>query len=210
MLTFNEFITKYEGKALDFDGACGVQCVDLAKAYLFDCFGIKAVKWGNAHAYFDDFKKHKELTDNFTLIKNTPSFVPKKGDICVFNKSMGGTGHICIAAGIGTTAIFYSYDINFGSKKMRMVLHNYKKFAGVLRPKKQNKVLGLRKTSERLNAYEKDDYKKSALILPKGAKVEIIEQKHGSMTKNKTKYDMAKIEYNKRVYYVASKYLIEY
>ena len=32
MITYNDFISKHIGKAVDYDGVAGVQCVDLAKA----------------------------------------------------------------------------------------------------------------------------------------------------------------------------------
>ena len=33
-MTFDEFIKTYNGKKIDYDGVCGVQCVDLIKLYL--------------------------------------------------------------------------------------------------------------------------------------------------------------------------------
>ena len=41
MITYDEFVTKHNGKALDYDGCAGVQCVDLAKYYLDEVFDIK-------------------------------------------------------------------------------------------------------------------------------------------------------------------------
>lgn len=41
-MTFDQFIKKHLGKAMDYDGVSGVQCVDLAKYYLDEVFGIKA------------------------------------------------------------------------------------------------------------------------------------------------------------------------
>lgn len=38
-MNYSEFINKYLGKSTDYDGAYGVQCVDLIKAYLHDVFG---------------------------------------------------------------------------------------------------------------------------------------------------------------------------
>lgn len=39
-INFEKFIKNYLGKATDVDGAAGVQCVDLAKAYLKEVFDI--------------------------------------------------------------------------------------------------------------------------------------------------------------------------
>ena len=42
-MTYNDFINKYLGKAVDYDRVAGVQCVDLADQYLKDIFGITGV-----------------------------------------------------------------------------------------------------------------------------------------------------------------------
>ena len=126
------------GKSFDYDGVSGVQCVDLIKKYLNDVFGIKAGSWGNAKDYFKLYSQHKPLVENFDRIKNTPEFIPCFGDICVFD---GEYGHICICTGVdGTTSKFQSIDLNYGSKKVKTVTHNYTNFLGVLRPKNLYKV----------------------------------------------------------------------
>ena len=44
-MTFDQFISKHLGKAMDYDGVSGVQCVDLIKYYLDEVFGIKPGAW---------------------------------------------------------------------------------------------------------------------------------------------------------------------
>ena len=61
-MTFDQFIKKHLGKAMDYDGVSGVQCVDLAKYYLDEVFGIKAGAWGDARAYYENYSAHSELT----------------------------------------------------------------------------------------------------------------------------------------------------
>ncbi len=139
-ITFNKFIDKYLGKATDIDGTAGVQCVDLAKMYLKEVLGITPKAIGNAHAYFDNFKMHSFLYENFKRISNTPDFVPLKGDICVWSKSLNGYGHISIATGEGNTKKFYTYDQNWGGKACKKVEHNYKYFLGVLRPNDRSAI----------------------------------------------------------------------
>ena len=114
-MTFDQFIKKHLGKAMDYDGVSGVQCVDLAKYYLDEVFGIKAGAWGDARAYYENYSAHSELTNNFTRIANSASFVPKKGDITVWGKDVSSShncGHIAIAKGVGNTSSFYTYDQN--------------------------------------------------------------------------------------------------
>ena len=139
-MNYQEFINTYNGKSFDYDGVAGVQCVDLVKMYLDKVFEIKAGAWGNAKDYYENYN-NLPLKSSFTRIANTPSFVPKKGDIVVWGAGLDNKyGHIAIATGEGNTHQFYSYDLNWESKSVHKVLHNYKGFLGVLRPNAQNKI----------------------------------------------------------------------
>lgn len=144
-MNFDEFIKKYNGQAIDYDGGYGVQCVDLIKLYADKVLGLKFGAFGNAHAYYDNFENIKMLKDNFVKIKNTPDFVPQKGDIIVWNKNRGGgAGHIAVCNGVGTTSYFCSYDMNWAGKKaMQLIKHTYSNIYGVLRPKNQININGV-------------------------------------------------------------------
>lgn len=144
MKTYNQFINDHVGKAVDYDRVAGAQCVDLAKCYLKEVFGLESGAWGDAHSWYDNFNNIPTLRENFTRIPNTPSFVPKKGDIGIWDSglSAGGWGHIAICTGEGDTNLFYSYDQNWNGRhdpctKLR---HTYVHFAGVLRPKNQDRI----------------------------------------------------------------------
>ena len=141
-MTFAEFLKEYSGKAVDYDGTAGAQCVDLIKLYLKNVFGITPKAIGNAHAYFDNFALHSFLNKNFVKIKNTKEFVPLKGDICVWSKSLNGYGHIAIATGEGNTLTFESFDMNWNGKSAKFILHDYKHFLGVLRPINRENIDG--------------------------------------------------------------------
>ncbi len=141
-MNYSEFINTYNGKGFDYDGVSGVQCVDLIKMYLDKVFGIKAGAWGNAKDYYENFN-NLPLKNSFTRIANTSAFIPQKGDIVIWGSGLGNTyGHIAIATGEGNTNEFYSYDLNWGSKVVHKVLHNYRGFLGVLRPNDQYKITG--------------------------------------------------------------------
>ena len=77
-MNFTEFINTYNGKKIDYDGGCGVQCVDLAKMYMEKVLGIKTTAIGNAEAYWRRYNEVKFLRDNFIKIPNSPSFIPQK------------------------------------------------------------------------------------------------------------------------------------
>lgn len=142
-MTYDEFVAKYNGKSIDYDGLYGVQCTDLIKLYADKVFGVAAGRaaWGNAKYYYT--ATPAALQKITTKIANTPSFVPKKGDIMVWNGNVGGgAGHIAICTGEGNTSHFYSYDENWGIKPMHRVKHTYANVYGVLRPKDQAKITG--------------------------------------------------------------------
>lgn len=141
-MNYQEFINAYNGKNFDYDGISGVQCVDLIKMYLDKVFGMKPGAWGNAKDYYENFN-NLPLKSVFTRILNNASLIPQKGDIVVWGKEVGNKyGHIAIATGEGDTAKFYSYDLNWKSKVVRKVEHNYKGVLGVLRAKNQSKITG--------------------------------------------------------------------
>ena len=162
---FDSFIKAHLGKAMDYDGVAGAQCVDLAKYYLDEIFDIKPGAWGDAHCYYDNFNSIPPLKQNFTRIANTPNFVPKKGDIAVWKSSLssGGWGHIAICSGEGDTKYFYSYDQNWTGNHdtCKKIKHDYNSFAGVLRPKDQSKVTGeSKKEKDKKEDTKKEDTKK--------------------------------------------------
>lgn len=141
-MNFNEWVNKYLGKAIDYDGSSGAQCVDLAKCYLKEVHNIPQFSiGGSARFYYSSFKTFPELTKKFDRIANTSTFVPEKGDIAVWNSSVGnGHGHVAICDGEGDTKAFYTYDMNWNGKAMKRVKHDYKGFYGVLRPKDKSKI----------------------------------------------------------------------
>lgn len=138
-MNFDEFVKKYNGQAIDYDGGYGVQCVDLIKLYADKVLGLKFGAFGNAHAYYDNFENIPMLKNNFVKIKNTPEFIPQKGDIIVWNKKRGGgNGHIAVCNGVGTKNYFYSYDMNWnGIKEMQLIKHTYSNVLGAIRFKNQ-------------------------------------------------------------------------
>jgi hypothetical protein len=74
----------------------------------------------------------RKNNSNFTFTTPYYSFVPKQGDIMVWNKRRGnGAGHVAICTGKGTTSYFYSLDLNWnGHKYVEEVKHDYKNIYG--------------------------------------------------------------------------------
>ena len=127
----DEFIKKYLGKKLDWDGFYGGQCVDLYRYYVHEVLGFPqspgvggaAEIWDSADPKYYDF------------IKNTPTGIPNKGDIIVWNRNVGGGfGHVAIFIE-GDVNAFVSLDQNWPTlDKVTKTKHDYKNIIGWLRP----------------------------------------------------------------------------
>jgi hypothetical protein len=111
-MTFDEFINKQTGKPVDFDGVYPNQCMDLMHQYVYDVLGLtdtRLLAHPSAYQVFTDFTE----TDYFEKIANTPTSVPQKGDIVLFNKTSSNPfGHVCIFVD-GDANKFNSFDANF-------------------------------------------------------------------------------------------------
>lgn len=129
----NSFFAKYDDKKIDFDGLYGAQCVDLIKFYFQEVIGIDPKARGNAVNYWDNCPELDQ-------IPNTPTGVPEKGDIIIWNAKIGGgSGHIAIATGKGDTNNFDSFDQNWPTgSACHYQGHNYLNVIGWLQPKNIN------------------------------------------------------------------------
>jgi len=105
-MTFQQFLTKWNGKYCEVAGSSNAQnqCVDLANAYIRDVLGLPIIEWTNAI----DFPS--KAGANYDYILNTPDGVPKEGDLVIW----GGTtaGHIAVFVE-GDANTFRSFDQNY-------------------------------------------------------------------------------------------------
>lgn len=131
-----QFIDQYLGKQVEYhsySSGAKYQCVDLANQYIIDVLELTPVIGTDAK----DFPL-KINTSEFEVIKNTPEFLPKQGDIAVWNGRVGGgAGHIAVVRdGKATLTTFNSIDQNW-SKPLYVTLeaHNYSNVSSFLRAK---------------------------------------------------------------------------
>jgi len=137
MITFKQFVDKYNGKKLDWDNAYQGQCVDLFRFYIDEVIGVKQPRGVvGAADFWANYSTDPILKDNFTQIKNTPEFVPQESDVMIWNKRAGGGfGHIGVVIS-GNINEFTSFDQNWRSINVcEPTKHNYTNVYGVLRPK---------------------------------------------------------------------------
>ena len=143
-MTFDEYFLTVNGKGVDFDGNCGVQCFDLVNDYAVKVLGCKPFIGMYAWEIYENFGAQPSAA-RFTRIANTPDFVPKKGDIVVWAKSLNEkAGHCGIATGKGNKSWFESYEQNWTGRNdpCTVVSHCYAHVLGVLRPKEQGNITG--------------------------------------------------------------------
>lgn len=110
-MIFQEFLTKYNGIYIDFDGAYGPQCMDLMHQYCVEVLGIadgSVLAADPAKLVYLNFAtiKGNEL---FEQIGNTPTAIPQEGDIVFWD---GIYGHVAIFIE-GNANSFRSFDQNY-------------------------------------------------------------------------------------------------
>lgn len=130
-ISFDALIKKYTGKIVDNDGVYPGQCMDLFHVYCKQVLGFKSP---GAPAAADMWIKYSPK--QFTRIPNTPTGVPKKGDVMIWKKGYGAYGHIAIVIS-GTTKNFTCFSQNdpIGSKCHLQPYPTYRYVLGWLHPK---------------------------------------------------------------------------
>lgn len=131
MITFDQFITKWLNKKIDWDGAFGAQCVDLYRQYVFEVIGCpQSPPVDGAAAIWTTY-----LSTYFTRIANTPDGIPVKGDIMIWNRNVGyGYGHVGVFTS-GDVMSFTSLDQNWSIVATHYQRHDYANVLGWLHPK---------------------------------------------------------------------------
>jgi CHAP domain len=105
LISLQEFTQKYIGTNQDFDGGWGGQCVDLARMWVQEGWGLQSNQvlpsdpenGGAVHAYTDYPNSLINGNTRVKRIENRPDNHPDAGDIIIWNENMGGGfGHIAV------------------------------------------------------------------------------------------------------------------
>ena len=126
-MTTEQFVAKYNGKGLNFDGQFGNQCMDLAAQFVQEVWGKSGWDIARGFAYqvwtqFDSLPASKYAH----RVPNTPTGVPPEGSLMVWSTGIGSAGHISVVRGGSNTNVFQSFDQNWnGHQYCEPVLHNY-------------------------------------------------------------------------------------
>lgn len=135
-MTLDQFVVKYNGKYIDWDGVYGYQCVDLMRFYQRDVLGVVSQSIpaaGTAKQIFNNFpaggNKH------FIKILNSPTNSPQKGDIVFWGTYLfvtGWAGHVGVCSEAGLYSLI-TFDQNYPTgSSCRFVKHSYKGVMGWL------------------------------------------------------------------------------
>lgn len=131
-MSLQDFITKWAGKGIDFDGAYGDQCMDLMHQYCVEVLGITDGRVLAAPVAKDVWLTDVYGKDKFSSIANSATGVPSPGDIVLFGTEIGTAGHVSIFVS-GDTHNFISFDQNWnGHAYCEEINHGYGGENGVL------------------------------------------------------------------------------
>jgi hypothetical protein len=121
-MTIEEFIQKYNGRYLDYDGKYGCQCKDLFSFYNEEVVENPHYVRGNAINLWDNAPK-----EYYQKVGS-----PKKGDVVIWNYRP--YGHVGVYVE-GTTGSFTSFDQNYPpGTPCHLQKHKYVNIVGYLRP----------------------------------------------------------------------------
>lgn len=149
MATFadvDRILAQYNGKYAGVQYGGIFQCVAWAAVFSGEMGNtgyLPTPKTNGARDIYEVFAN--PLPTQYDRIANTPSFVPRKGDMVIWTGMPNNPyGHVAIANGVGDTNTFQSYDQNWtGGEKVHAVSHNYNYVLGVLRPKNLTNAQGV-------------------------------------------------------------------
>ena len=134
MISFADFISRWSGQPIDFDGVYPNQCMDLMHFYVYEVLGLTdkyLLAAPSARQVFTNFKP--DWGKFFDKIDNTLTNIPPKGDIIFF--SSGEFGHVSIFIE-GDAKNFKSFDANWPVGSLPHIQsHNYAECLGWLHPK---------------------------------------------------------------------------
>lgn len=138
-MTLEEFVNKYNGRPVDYDGVYGAQCVDLFRQYVKEVWEIKehtgsCSTSGGAKDLYLDYNKMPIEKKYFTR-SSTKS--PKAGDVVIWDSSQTNKyGHVAICLGVlGKDTIIVFEQDGFKQNGANVNIRSKGNMLGVLRKK---------------------------------------------------------------------------
>lgn len=134
MISLPAFLTEWTGKGVNVPedkNPYGFQCVELVNEWLKE-LGLVTIKFTNAQDFDDHYRSYDPST--LVWVPNTPTNIPKPGDIMVFQGVGLPFGHVSIFIH-GDVNSFTSFDQNYPTNSLpHLQWHNYSVVEGWLHP----------------------------------------------------------------------------
>lgn len=146
-MNLEQFIAKWSGKPVDFDGVYPNQCMDLMHQYVNDVLGItdrRALSAPGAKDVYLNYPNGVADDEYFDRIPVSPDQNPQPGDIIFWGTEVGKYGHVAICVS-GDKRNFMSFDANFPLGSLPHIQkHTYKGVLGWLRPSGKEDTMSLK------------------------------------------------------------------
>lgn len=131
-MTLDQFITKYKGKKIDFDGAFQNQCMDLYRFYVKEVW--EKPQTPKVKGAFQVFNTIEKGYNKFT------SGEIRKGDVITWNEKLVKNGHIAVViSSTPTTVTVFQQNAPKVGDACNIATYNYKNIIGWFRPQ-ENKT----------------------------------------------------------------------
>lgn len=134
-MTLKEFVGKYKGKKIDYDGAYGAQCVDVFRQYCKDVLNIPhtgAVT--GARELYTNYEKLSLEKKYFERIEYKSGVKAQAGDVAVFDATANNKyGHVAIVLEDGKDFIKVFEQDGFAQTGAYIISRPHRKLLGFLR-----------------------------------------------------------------------------
>ena len=133
-MTLDEFIEKYNGKKIDYDGAYGAQCVDVFRQYCKDVLSIPHT--GAVVGAEELFTKYDVLPLEKKYFHRIAyeGVIPGTGDVVIFGASASNKyGHVAIVLSANGQMINVFEQDGFKQDGAHIGTWDYKRVLGFLR-----------------------------------------------------------------------------
>ena len=134
-MTLTEFVDKYNGKKIDYDGRYGAQCVDVFRQYCKDVLAIPHT--GGVVGAAELYTKYEAMPleqKYFERIPYKAGMQPKAGDVVIFGSTKTNSyGHVAIVLDASTKEIAVFEQDGFKQDGAHVGSGNYARVLGFLR-----------------------------------------------------------------------------
>ena len=136
-MTLEDFVSKYKGKKVDYDGKYGYQCVDLFRQYCKDVLDIPHTGGVvGAVELFTNYEKMPLEVKHFHKIAYAGG-KPDAGDVVVFGQSSSNKyGHVAIVISATESKLTVFEQDGFKQDGAKIADWGYERVLGFLRKRK--------------------------------------------------------------------------